>query len=347
MPMAVAVGWGVAAAWSARPLARIRKRARALGRAHEALLAVLVLGLVAADQAKCVARTKDAIARDPRSPGQDEESSDLVVRELCDWIRVHTPWPGDYCVLASWTWGHVIEWSADRPTVATNFGTFVGADAFRDPSRFFLSEDAREGEAILEKHRARYVIDESWLPNQLDPLIRAVDPSRRSRYIEPGGRDNLSLRFEWYSTLGARLLFEGRALAADGSWSESVDFLRVVHATETRDPRYQMMREAPPAGWVWEHVPGAVVEGHGAPGDTLAVELTVHYAPARWDLPWSRSAVCGTDGVARVRVPYATDGPNGDGLAKGPARWRLGRRAGDVTIPEQDVMKRGVIRLAE
>jgi hypothetical protein len=49
--------------------------------------------------------------------------------------------------------------------------------------------------------------------------------------------------------------------------------------------------------------------------------------------------------VARVRVPYATDEANGDGLAKGPAHWRLGRRAGEVTIPERDVMQRGVIRL--
>ncbi|MFN8177933.1 MAG: STT3 domain-containing protein [bacterium] len=345
MPMAVGVGWALVAAWGARPLGKLRKRVRALGRARDVLLAILLLGLVAADQASSVGRTKDALARDPRAPGQDEEPSELVVRDLCDWIRGHTPTPADYSVLASWTWGHVIEWSADRPTVSTNFGTFVGPEDFRDPSRFFLSEDAHEGEAILEKHRARYVIDESWLPNQLDPLIRAVDPSKRSRYIEPGGSDNLALRFEWYSTLGARLLFEGRALAADGSWSESVDFLRVVHATETRDPRYQMMREPPPAGWVWEHVPGALVEGRGAPGDTLAVELTVHYEPARWDLPWSRSAVCGVDGRARVRVPYATDGPNGDGVAEGPAHWRLGRRAGEVTIPEQAVMNRGVIRL--
>jgi hypothetical protein len=84
--------------------------------------------------------------------------ADVVVREIAEWIRGHTPEPADYAVLAPWTWGHVLEWVAGRPTVATNFGTFVGEDAFRDPARFFLTEIPREGEALLELRRARYVL---------------------------------------------------------------------------------------------------------------------------------------------------------------------------------------------
>lgn len=344
VPMAVAVGWGVIAVWNARPLAPLRKRARALGPARQVALAIALIALVVIDQAKSVGVTRVAAVRDPHAPGQTELPGDIVALELAEWIRGHTPSPADYSVLASWTWGHLIEWTADRPTVATNFGTFVGEDAFRDPARFFLSERPRDAEALLLKYRARYVLIESWLPNQLDPLLRAADVDR-SRYVEAGEGEDLALRFEWYSTLGARLLLSGRALLPDGAWSESLDFLRAVHVSATRDPRFRMAPEPPPAGWVWERVPGAVIEANGTPGDTLMVETTVRYAPAQFELLWSRGTVADAKGMARIRVPYATDEPNGEGVATGPARWRFGLREGELAIPARAVLDSSVIPL--
>jgi hypothetical protein len=344
MPMAVTTAWALAAAWTSRPLQGLRRRLRGRTILRDALLSAALLLFAGIDHAGSVRRTRRALDRDPRAPGQPELPADGVARGLAGWIRARTPEPPDYSVLASWTWGHLIEWVAGRPTVATNFGTFVGEEAFRDPARFLLTEEPAVAEAILERRRARYVMLTSWMPNQLPHLIRAADPTLRDRYAEPGGED-LRLRVEWYRTIGARLLLEGRALGADGSWGESLDFARVVHASAARDRRLAMRPGGLPAGWVWERVKGATVEARGAPGDTLEIAVTVRYAPASHEIEWSRGSVAAADGAARVRVPYATDAPNGDGVATGPARWRFAGRQGEAAIPEAAVMRGETIPL--
>ena len=347
MPMAVTVAWGIVAAWRARPLAGVRKRVRALGRTGEALLAALVLVAVGADHASSLQRSRVALARDPRAPGQPEPAGDGIARDLARWIRSDTPSPPDYAVLASWTWGHVIEWEADRPTVATNFGSFVGEESFRDPARFFMSEDPAAAEAILERHRARYILLTSWLPNQVGSLLRAADPSMRSRYVNPGRDDaNVSLRFEWYGTIGARLLLDGRLLRPDGTFGPSLDFLRAVHVSPQRDARMALREGGLPAGWVWEHVAGAQLSVQGAPGDTLTVVVPVRYAAAGYTLEWTHSARAGADGVASVRVPYATDAPNGEGAAAPAASWRMGARSGEVVVPEAAVREGAAVPVA-
>ncbi len=346
MPMAVVLAWGLVAAWRARPLAGMRRRVRALGPGGDALLGVALLAVAAADHGESVQRTRDALGRDPRAPGQPEQPADLTARDLATWIRLSTPEPADYGVLASWTWGHLVEWQADRPSVATNFGTFVGAEAFRDPARFFLAEDPAAAEALLARRRARYVMLTSWLPNQIEPLVRAADPSLRTRYVDPGADpDNLALRFPWYATMGARLLLDGRGLAPDGSWAESLDFVRAVHVSPQRDARFAARPGGIPAGWVWERVPGAELEVEGAAGDTLQVALRVRFEAARYELDWVRSARAGADGVARVRVPYATDAANGDGTAAGGAAWRMGPREGVVAVPARAVEQGGALRV--
>jgi hypothetical protein len=98
------------------------------------------------------------------------------------------------------------------------------------------------------------------------------------------------------------------------------------------------MRPDPaPAGWVWERMEGARLEASGAPGERLEVAVTVRYPAGRHEIVWTGSAPVGEDGVARVRVPYATDAPNGDGRAAGPAHWRIGGREGEVVVPEAAV----------
>ncbi len=345
MPMAVALGWGALALWGSRAVAGLRRASRKLGATRDVVLALVLLAVTATAHGEAIRRMRVAMNRPANAPGQDEHPSDLVARELAAWVRAHTSRRADYSVLSSWTWGHLIEWAADRPTVATNFGTFVGAESFRAPASFFLAEDSRDAEAILESRRARYILLTSWLPNEVDHLLRAADPSKRSRYVDsPPGQD-VALRFEWYLTTGSRLLLEGRTLAPDGSWGVPIDFARIVHVSPTRDPRLRMRPGGLPAGWVWERVPGAIVEAKGAPGDTLEIAIRVRYASARHEIDWQGAGVAGEDGVARVRVPYATDAPNGDGQAQAAARWRCGRRAGEMAVPQEAVLRGELLRL--
>jgi hypothetical protein len=63
--------------------------------------------------------------------------------------------PGsDEPVLASWDHGHAIEWIARKPSIATNFGSYLGRDSYLDPWRFFLESDPRAAGVAPQPRRA-------------------------------------------------------------------------------------------------------------------------------------------------------------------------------------------------
>jgi asparagine N-glycosylation enzyme membrane subunit Stt3 len=105
------------------------------------------------------------------------------------------PWnsPGsrqDYGVLAVWGLGHPIEYHARRPTIATNFGSFVGADNYRDHARALLQDDPQ---AFLEACRllgADYVVVGARQVSELVVQARIAqwDDDERRGLFEGSGR---------------------------------------------------------------------------------------------------------------------------------------------------------------
>jgi hypothetical protein len=128
--MAVTLGWGVARI-ARGPAAAVVPGALAL-----AVLAQLPSVLLARRQLTAPTSTG---ARDDVQLGER-----LVYRWVGGHARSGEDPAGNEAVLAHWDRGHVIEWVADRPTVATNFGSYLGVESYRDPPRFFLSEDVSE-----------------------------------------------------------------------------------------------------------------------------------------------------------------------------------------------------------
>jgi hypothetical protein len=257
------------------------------------------------------------------------------MREMCDWVRAVTE-PGDWSVMARWNWGHTIEWAAERPSVGTNFGTYVGEESFRDPSAFLLTEDPARARAILEARRSRFVAVTSRLPATYGQMIRDVDPRLADRYLKPAPGDRVDLKFEWFRTMGARLMYDGAIVTADRGPVGALSFLRLVHVSPRRDPRPNPRGEPSPAGWVWERVPGAIVEVPGEPGAEVAVTLRVRYAAGGYTGHWTYTGRCEEDGVARIRVPYATDAANGDGTVE-QASVRIGAEERPLHVPERAV----------
>ncbi|MCC6409150.1 MAG: hypothetical protein IT453_18470 [Planctomycetes bacterium] len=340
VPLAFALALG--AAWL---VAALVERLPRLARVPRFAWALVALGLVAAAQTKAVAAYLSHSDRSRNWAVGTGTDYYLAERVLCEWLHERTS-PGDWSVLAHWDKGHAIEWASDRPTVATNFGSYVGEDSYRDPPRFFMSEDPAPAEAILERRRARYVLVTAGLAFNVATLVRATDPATRGLYLAPTPSGELPTA-RWFSTLGAQLLGDGAP--RDGGFAtigDSVGYLRLVHASPFRDPRLNDPRTRRPvsAGAIWERVAGARVEAAGAPGEVLEVGLSVVYPGRDEPLAFRARATVSANGIATVRVPYATDRLNGEGTATGLLAWRVGEAQGELAVPESAVLAGSSLR---
>ena len=83
------------------------------------------------------------------------------------WMRANTPSSGpvamaaarhEYGVLSSWSMGHLIEYYAERPAIATNFGSSVSEDNFVGAARALLERDPDAFLAQLRDLDARYIV---------------------------------------------------------------------------------------------------------------------------------------------------------------------------------------------
>ncbi|MBM3988762.1 MAG: hypothetical protein FJ294_12490 [Planctomycetes bacterium] len=279
-------------------------------------------------------RAKSSWSADERDPARE-------LRALYERLRAL---PGrDEAVLASWDHGHALEWVAARPSIATNFGSYLGADSYLDPWRFFLESDPRLAEELLVRRDARHVLMPGDFTADLEVMLRLLRPDERRAYllIPREGAVFTSQRF--LDTLAGRLLMGGRTanLEQRGLVGDSLDFLRLVHISPSFLPTPPPVRHTNGpvrTGWIWERVAGARLEVSGARGERVqvALELESSVAGERWT--WIGSGLVGDDGVARVRIPYATDVPNGDTLARGAARITIGTRTLQVAVREADVI---------
>jgi hypothetical protein len=329
VPLSVLLGWGLVTSFRLC-LSRVRVNQRRLLAVGGIVAAVLALPIAHRNTMEVIT----AGSGNRLSPADVTISN--VVRELSSKIREISS-PGDYSVLANWGHGHAIEWLSGKPTVATNFALYIGDESFRDPARFFLAEDRFEAERILEERRVRYVLITAWFPRLMAMRSLGADQTRLDRYLDRTEEADHRLTFAWFRTMSARLMFDGSVIHEKTGAGPPMDFMRLVAVSMKRYPEL-IMGMPRPAGWVWEAVRGAVIEVRAKPGDRLALEVQVDYANTDYSLVWGGEAFADGEGIARLRVPYATRGTNGDGVATAPARWLCGERRGEVDIPEAAVL---------
>jgi asparagine N-glycosylation enzyme membrane subunit Stt3 len=310
-----------------------------------ALARTLALGLLAVLANPIVAATTLRAMPTLGTISETEERSlHRGKRELCRWLAEHAPPIGDppeYAVLAQWDQGHLIEWAAGRPTVASNFGTYLGRESFTAPARFFLARDEEEAEAILDEHRARYVLLTCRFRNDLTAMVSLVHPGAEAEWL---GRDDGSAR--WLGSVGARLLaFAGGPVVA--SEGDALSCLRLVHLSpaELVDEHAPGASGPVPIGWIYEHVLGARLEASALPGELLEVAQRLQYPGLSRELVWRSEARAGSDGHVRLRTPYCTEAANGDGVPVGSLRWRIGGRAGELVIPARSVETGASVKL--
>jgi hypothetical protein len=237
------------------------------------------------------------------------------LRELATLLRDQ---PGDGAVLAHWDRGHLIEWVGGRPTVATGFGSYLGEDAFLDPWRFFLETDPQRAEQILIQRDIRFVLAEHPATHSVDSMAEAIHPSR-ARLWTASAADGTA---PWIDSMAARL-----SNADATQLGRDVGFLRLIARKDH--------------GFLYERVVGAVIEIPGAAGARLDVRARIPMVDGGGpDFEWKAHTIADADGVARLRVPYAT---RADGA--GAVFWTFGDRSGQNTVSPEAVAEGSVVPL--
>lgn len=134
------------------------------------------------------------------------------------WMRDNTPSPGawneptlepEYAVLASWSDGHLIEFHARRPTISTNFGSFVGVDNFRAAPRTLLESDPVRFSELLTEMDVRYVVLRprvlSWFREEAMISSRSDEDRELRPLVGPDGLTEWALNSAYFQLTLHRL----------------------------------------------------------------------------------------------------------------------------------------------
>ncbi|MFQ5416134.1 MAG: STT3 domain-containing protein [Myxococcota bacterium] len=225
----------------------------------------------------------------------------------------------EYGILCFPAVGHAIVGVAHRPATATNFGpsSFFGIDARLDSygptNRYYALRSEERALEVAKRLRVRYLV-----------TSREGRPPKTTLLHRLHGTDG-----------------------AGGAGVPRLEHFRLV----TEWPAYGvalgwLSGNAPlvtPAPFkLFEIVAGAVLEVRGAPGSEATAEVEIETVTGRRFF-YRAAARIGPEGVAHLRVPYATS--PADTSPRGPYRVTSGERAVAVAVSEADVREGRIVRV--
>jgi dolichyl-diphosphooligosaccharide--protein glycosyltransferase len=211
--------------------------------------------------------------------------------------------------------GHVVHYVARRATPADNFGPYVGAEAFEAVERFFALESEPEAVALALRLGSPYVMPLDW--------GKVAPRSVAARLHQHDGRETADApRLEHF-----RLVAEGPR--------EGVPLAALFGVQARGGALYKL----------FEIVEGAVLEAHGPPGSPMRAELRLVSNTGR-RFRYTAATVIDTQGVGRLRVPYATLGSS-PVRAASPYRVEVAGEARAVAVAEDDVKSGAVLPVGD
>jgi dolichyl-diphosphooligosaccharide--protein glycosyltransferase len=312
-----AVGFALLVTLAGRPFARPRHARIAVTVA--ALLGLLPLVERYALQARAAVATSRA-----RAPLEDPllATAGGTLTRFAEEVRRTTPETDGYfdstarpayAVLSPANIGHLLHYVARRATPSDNFGPYSGSRHFLLAQRFFHVRSEQRAAAIADQLGARYAVTVEYGPAVNDGTTQRL---HREDGLELPGQPRWELfRLVTEGPRGGRPLtdlYGGVAVPGIAPYK------------------------------LFERVAGAQLEIEAEPG--TPVEAFVDVAtPFGRTFRYVARADTADDGVARMRVPYASD----PSTPVRVGRWRV--RAGgatfDVAVPEEAVLRGESVRV--
>jgi asparagine N-glycosylation enzyme membrane subunit Stt3 len=239
-------------------------------------------------------------------------------------VRAHTPETSgyldpnsrpEYGILVKPSFGHVFNYVARRATPASGFGPYLDQEKYEATLRFYAARSGAEALSIFDSLGTRYVVTRAAAHRQKGLFVQFLHQRDGS---SPDGMRH---------TREFRLVVEGPA----GGTPLPTSFLQ----GRGRVVPYKL----------FERVAGAVLELRASPGTVLFAELELETNIGRHFVYRARTTADAA-GVARLRVPYATD-TEGPTRALAPYRVEVGEGATrSVDVRESEVRAGATIELA-
>lgn len=278
----------------------------------------------------------------------------VVVRndDVMTWIRENTPttkgvWnfseKPEYSILADWKFGHYLQYLAERPTVANNFGTQLPGRGVEDSLLALLAPDEMALEAICRERRVRYLLltDTFSYFGEMPKLVGIDFVPAFGWGLGEDGRPAPDVPNAVWLGLPTTRLFasDGRATASAPGLSR----FRLVYES----PSVQRKSVWEPDGLgepvkVFEFVPGAVLSGRTRPGGPVFLSVRLRSNAGR-DFSWTTTATADSRGAWTARVPYATYGAPPSVVPLGPFVATTPDGAVALDVRDVDVARGGEI----
>lgn len=273
-----------------------------------------------------------------------KERSDLP--HALTWLREQTPVPTgfmqplkrpEYGVLADWGLGAYIDYVAQRPTVATNFGWET--HGLFESAAFLTTSDPTAAARIIKDNRVRYLLLSdvtAHLPNLRAIAEFGLGTGRSPLATLPPFKPLASMYYRLYIQDGAAFQLQDVAVEAVGSY-------RLVY--ESPGVFFDPMVGPVSNYKIFACLPGALLSGRAAPGEVVELRIGMKSSSGRRFIyrDWSRA----DDGGRYVfRVPYPTEPGAGDVSATEMYHVMVGGRELRYEVSERDVQTGTQGRLA-
>jgi len=274
-----------------------------------------------------IGQTRQEIARQraPEAPGDPLLATATgTLYRFAEEVRRVTPETGGYFdpserplygILCPANVGHLLHYVSHRATASDNFGPYSGSRHWAAAQHFFEVRTESRAVQIADALASRYVLTAEY---------GAVDyRSLTQRLHREDGLERIdSPRFEQF-----RLITEGPRGGRPLS-----DIFRGAAAPGVAPYK------------LFERVAGAVLEIHAAPGTPVEAKLILH-TPFGRSFEYPATATTGKDGIARLRVPYASQGAT-PVTSRGPWLVRVGDTTRPVTVSDAAVLHGDTIVVA-
>jgi asparagine N-glycosylation enzyme membrane subunit Stt3 len=255
-----------------------------------------------------------------------------------EWLASQPVRVGREAVVGPWSYGHLVQYYADRPVVSSPFGTEGGPRAMADEAQFWFAKDEADAEAVLSRRRAGYVLLTAVLPESTTMHGFAPPgtppPVRLSRHLVRGLHTEDTEQF--WKLVPIRLYYDDGAITP---FAPAIGGFRLVYETPRRGPDGSPLE----TNWtVFEPVPGARLEVVAAPGAGVQTSVEFETNAGRRSA-WRAEVRADASGRASLRLPYAS-GWNGAVFAR---EYEIsdGRRTERLVVHEASVALGGALRV--